>query len=86
MLVDGTGNKFLASAGFAANEDGDRFGSDAADFLVDPLHRAAVPHDGVMLRIAEPALDRIGHEPAAGDGPGHQGEQLVISKGLSRYS
>src|SRR5258706_9234915 len=41
MLVDGAGDKFFARPRFAPDEDGDGPGGDAANFLVDVLHRAA---------------------------------------------
>ena len=60
VLVNGAGDQFLAGAGFAANQHGDRLGGDAADFLVDGLHGAAVADDGVarLPGLAESAPAR----------------------------
>ncbi len=41
VLVNRARDEFLAGAGFAANQHVDRLGGDAADLLVNGLHRAA---------------------------------------------
>src|SRR5690348_3972890 len=65
VLVDGARDQLFARAGLASNKDGDGFIGDAADLLVDGLHRAAVAHQGVVAWISRAALNRLRHEAAA---------------------
>ena len=69
VLVDGARDQFLAGAGFAADEHGDRLGGDAANLLVDRLHGAAVADDSVARRRGAAHFHRLGHQPAAGERP-----------------
>src|SRR5688572_8505449 len=66
VLVDGAGTQFLAGACFAANEHGDRGGSDSPDFLIDRLHSSAVANDRRLIRPSFAHFHRLGHEPIAG--------------------
>src|SRR6185503_446452 len=52
VLIDGTGDEFLARSSFAPDEDRDGLGGDATDFLADLLHGAARADKG------RAALDR----------------------------
>ena len=66
VLVERSGHELFAGAGFTANEDGDRFGCDAPDFLVEFLHQAAIANNGIVRGEGIAHFQRFGHEPAAG--------------------
>src|SRR5205807_7466940 len=51
VLIDRTGDQFLAGARLAADENVNRLGGDAANLLVDCLHGAAVADERVT-RVA----------------------------------
>src|SRR6185436_12081406 len=42
VLINGARNQFLSRSGLSSNENVDRLRSDAANLLIDRLHRAAV--------------------------------------------
>ena len=65
VLVNGAGDEFLARAGFAANEHGDRFGGHPADFLVDVLHGLAPANERVATPAGFAQADRFGHPAVA---------------------
>src|SRR6266850_3074060 len=64
VLIDGSGNQLLTSAGFAANENIDRLGSDPSDFFVNRLHAAAIADQGVTGISFAADFDGLGHEPS----------------------
>ncbi|MCG3148042.1 MAG: hypothetical protein PCFJNLEI_01484 [Verrucomicrobiae bacterium] len=76
VLVDGAGNEFLAGAGFAADEDGDRLVGDAADFFVDALHGPAVADDGLAGRGGGAKFDGGGHAALAVNGFDNEGDEV----------
>src|SRR5439155_14321964 len=47
VLIKRASDQFLSRAGFAADEHVDRFGSDAANLLVNGLHGGALTDEGV---------------------------------------
>jgi hypothetical protein len=94
VLVDGAGDEFLAGAGFAADEDVDGSGGDAADFLVDGLHGGALADEGGAGGAGFAEDDRLGHEAvavgSAADEIEHWGdveglEQVVVSAELDGF-
>ena len=82
MLVKGAGDQFLAGAGFAADENGDGSGGDAADLLVEVLHGAAVADEGGASGKGFAQVHRFGHPAGVGDGRGDEVEQFL---GLERF-
>src|SRR5579885_612205 len=82
VLVNGAGNKLLAGAGLAADQHADRFGGDAADFLVNVLHGAAVADDGVASAARRAQGHRLNHAAAGHDGLLDQFEQFRNFKGF----
>lgn len=82
VLVERAGNQFLAGAGLAADEDIDGLGGDAADFLVDVAHGAALSDEGVLGGTAFAEADGFGHEASGGDGAGGDGEEFLHVEGF----
>jgi len=66
VLVKGAGDPFLAGAGFTADEHVDRLGGDAADFLVDFLHRVAFADQRIPGAGGNAERHWFGHKPVAG--------------------
>ena len=64
VLIDRPGDQFFPGAGLPADEHGHGRGGDAADLLVNFLHRAAIADDGVAAGDDVANLDRLEHEPA----------------------
>ena len=54
---------FWRRAGLSANEHGHRLGSDAADFLENGLHHAAIAYDGVTRGSRCTNFHRFGCKP-----------------------
>ncbi len=81
---EGAGDEFLAGAGFASDQDGDRLGGDAPDFLVDVLHAGRAPDDRVALRDFAFQFDGARGEAAGGHRLVDEIEHFARGKGFIR--
>ncbi len=77
MLINRPGDQFFARSGISANQYRDRFSRDPANFLVNSLHRAAIPYNGIARGSHFPKFHRLGHHPAARDCFFRQLDQLL---------
>ncbi len=82
VLVKGACDQLLAGAGFAADQDIDGLGSDAADLLVDVAHDAALADECILGGVAFAEADGFDHDPSGGDGAGGGGEEFLHVEGL----
>ncbi len=82
VLVEGAGDEFLAGTGLATDEDIDGLCGDAADFLVDVAHGAALADEGVLGGAAFAEADGFGHEASGGDGACGDAEEFLHVEGF----
>ena len=87
VVVQRARHHFLAGAGLAAQQHADVGGRDAADGLVDLLHRRVPAHQRAELPDLLEAGAERGHllgEAARGEGPLRQQQRLVEIEGLGQ--
>ncbi len=82
VLEYGARDEFFPGAGFAADEDVDGFGGDAANVFVDVLHGGALADERVASGAGFAEGDGFGYEPIAVSGFGDEGEHLRDVEGL----
>ena len=82
VLEDGASDEFFAGAGFAADQDVEWFGGDAADVFVDVLHGRTLADEGIASGSRFAEGDRFGHEAIAVGGFGDEGEHFRDVEGL----